>query len=74
MSNFSLISMTKFKDLKDRNNRQANLIEKLRLINGSLKQRIEKLQSIVDVLRKPKITFKEKAKDDANQIFKGLKK
>lgn len=74
MSNFSLISMTKFKDLKERNERQANLIEKLRLINGALKQRIEKLQGIVDRLRKPKITFKEKAKDDANEIFKGLKK
>jgi len=74
MNNFSLISMTKFKDLKERNERQANLIEKLRLINGALKQRIEKLQCIVDLLRKPKIPFKEKAKDDANQIFKGLKK
>ena len=71
MSSFSLISMTKFKDLKERNERQANLIE---LINGALKQRIEKLQGIVDLLRKPKIPFKEKAKDDANQIFKGLKK
>ena len=74
MNNSSLISMTKFKDLKDRNERQANLIEKLRLINGALKQRVGKLQNIVDRLRKPIITFKEKTKDDANQIFKGLKK
>ncbi len=66
--------MTKLKDLMDRNNRQAELITKLRLERCFLKQRIEKQQFIIDRLRKPKISFKEQTINNAHNVFKGLKK
>jgi len=74
MNNFSLISMTEVKDLLERNERQAELITKLRLKNGYLKQRIEKQQFIIDRLQVSKITFKDQTKINAHNMFMNLKK
>jgi len=66
--------MTEVKDLLERNERQAELITKLRLKNGYLKQRIEKQQFIIDRLQVSKITFKDQTKINAHNMFMNLKK
>jgi len=66
--------MTEVKDLLERNERQAELITKLRLKNGYLKQRIEKQQFIIDRLQVSKITFEDQTKINAHNMFMNLKK